>query len=523
MDTKTYANNFEKLKTGTLLRSIQKENGEPENIALDQVSKELRFIQRQSQYVGEIDRVLKEMRLTVSLIKGCRNSEVSEGVSRQELLAYYQGNFFTLVHQMKDKILQLVYLITEETIPENPSSENDVSISDILKKKLEVIKIIGIEDEIRQWEQENKTSKMAVVLRKRTAHHHRVSGLKYDKDFLNLGFTDIAKHPSFQETLSDYGKEHIEKIRAESMERLFSGALLKVEDTLKAVEENVDSISNALVIYFKLPISQDEIKKIIDEMTAIQKSFEIINKSSSDKIPEFYKKMLDALIIKIKEENKYEVSSVYLVGSLGRGEYEEGYSDMNIYAVLNIETELGQVLNEDEWFSLRVFTKAEFLSEKCKKFRIIAKADGVLLYGEDLVSAEKFPKTGLYLALTLYDDILEILYEAKKWIEENPTASALEISKKSRRLAKRIIDFIYGVVMSNKPQYTASRKDRTRSILEMYPENDNKVIETLVGISRYGVGEPESFKNIIEGFAPKAEMNLKKMVDVKDELEKKRI
>ena len=47
METKPPITNFDKLKIGALLRSVQKENSEPENIAVNQVSKELRFFQRQ--------------------------------------------------------------------------------------------------------------------------------------------------------------------------------------------------------------------------------------------------------------------------------------------------------------------------------------------------------------------------------------------------------------------------------------------------------------------------------------------
>src|SRR3989338_1516203 len=435
IEIKPYANNFEKLKSGALFRSIQKENGEPENIALGQISKELAFLQRQSQYVTEIDRVLKELRLTVSLIKGCRIVDVPEGVSRQELLAYYQGNFLTLVHQMKDKILQIVHLITEEAIPEKPSVEKDVSISDLLQKKQKALREIGIEEDIRQWEQENPTSGIAVALRKRTHHHHRVSGLRYDKDFLNLGFTDIATQQSFQENLSDYGKEHIEKMR---------------------------------------------------------------------------------------ENYKDQIVAVYLVGSLGRGEYEEGYSDMNLYVVLNAEDQVGQALREDFMFSMRVFTQKQFLSDESKKFRIIAKADGILLGGTDLVKDEKLPKAGLMLALTLNDDIMQTFDNAKRWMEENPKATDMQISRKSRRLAKRLIDFMYAVAMSNKPQYTASRKERVEVILQAFPDKntDKKVIDTLMGVSRYGVGEFASFEAMIEGFRPQAEVNLKKMLDVKNHIEK---
>ena len=37
-------------------------------------------------------------------------------------------------------------------------------------------------------------------------------------------------------------------------------------------------------------------------------------------------------------------------------------------------------------------------------------------------------------------------------------------------LAKAMLDFHYGVVMANKPQYTASRKERIEQINEMFPQ-----------------------------------------------------
>lgn len=516
MTLESLKTNFDKLKAGCLFRSLQKENGEPENIAIGQISKELRFLQRQSEYANEIEKVLKELRLTASLIKECKDRDPLAGISRQELLAYYQGVFFALVHQIKDKVVQLVHLMTEEVVPEKPAVENDVSVSDLLRKKARQLRDMGIENDIRQWEQDNETSKIAVVLRKRTHHHHRISRLRYDQDYLNLGLTDIATQPSFRDQLTDYGKEQMDKMRAESTERLFSGAISKAEDTLREIETNIERVSSALVARFKLPTSQEEIAAIVNEHSKMLSSLDVKNKCSADKIPEPYKSMLNDLISKVQAHYK-EVAAIYLVGSLGRGEYEEGYSDANVYIILNMDDERGQAGREDFMFSLRVFTRAEFLADTSKKYRIIAKADGILLYGEDLVKDEK-PKAGLLLALTLNEDILNVIDEAIKWMNGNPEATPLDISKKSRRLAKRFIDFIYGVVMLNKPQYTSSRAERIERINEMYPEN-KQMLETLMGVSRYGVGEFESFKNIVEGFRPKAEANLKKMQDVRVHIE----
>lgn len=413
--------------------------------------------------------------------------------------------------------MQLVHLITEEAIPEKPAMENDISVSDLLRKKTKQLQTIGIEEDIKQWEQDNTSSKIAVALRKRTHHHHRISGLRYVKDYLNLGLTDIAAQSSFRDQLTDYGKEQMDKMRVESTERLFSSAASKVGDTLNEIEGNMERISAALVTHFKLPISQEEVATIVNEYSKMLSSFDVTNRCSADKIPEPYKSMLNDLVSKVQTHYK-EVVAIYLVGSLGRGEYEEGYSDVNVYIILDADDERGQAMREDFMFSLRVFSKAEFLAKSSKKYRVISKADGILLFGEDLLKDEK-PKASLLLAFTLNEDILEIMDGAIQWMNENPKATPLDISKKSRRLAKRFIDFIYGVVMSNKPQYTSSRSKRVERINEMYPENQT-MLETLMGVSRYGVGEFESFKNMVEGFRPKAEMNLKKMQEVRTHIER---
>ena len=236
-------------------------------------------------------------------------------------------------------------------------------------------------------------------MRKRRHHHHLISGLRYNKDYLNLGLTDIAAQPSFLDQLTDYGKEQLDKIRVESTKRLFSSATSKAEDTLNEIEGNIERISAALVSHFKLPILQEEVAKIVNEHSQMLSSFDVNNRCSADKIPEPYKSMLSDLISKAQTTYK-EIVTIYLVGSLGRGEYEEGYSNINIYIILDLDDEQEQAERQDFMFNLRVFTRTQFLTEASKKYRIIAKADGILLFGKDLVKDER-PKAGLLLALTL--------------------------------------------------------------------------------------------------------------------------
>ena len=158
-----------------------------------------------------------------------------------------------------------------------------------------------------------------------------------------------------------------------------------------------------------------------------------------------------------------------------------------------------------------------FLSKKCRRNRAIAKADGIFLYGEDLVKQENL-KAGLLLAVTLYDDIIEIINGVIKWMDENPHSTPFEIAAKSRWLAKRFIDFIYGVAMSNKPQYTSSRLERINRIKEVFPHLD-RMMETLLNITKNGVGDFDNLRNMIEGLRPNAEKNLQKLLDEEKNIE----
>ena len=179
--------NLKKLQLGCLMRSLKKENGEPENIAVGQVSKELRFLQRQSEYIAEIERILRELRLTIKIIQKILRGTLNEetGSSKHDLIIYFQGIFLSLVHQAKDRMLQLVHLMTETAIPKKPTIENDITIASLLKNKADSINKIGIRDAIEEWGQENQNRKIAGALRKRSQYHHRISGLRDNNDYLN--------------------------------------------------------------------------------------------------------------------------------------------------------------------------------------------------------------------------------------------------------------------------------------------------------------------------------------------------
>ncbi len=519
------ATTLNQLKLGLLMRNQKKETEEPANIAIGQESKELRFLERQMEYAMEVDRVLSELKITVKLIADLKDNcevKISE-TTPKDLLVYYQGAFFSLVHQMKDKILQLVNLMTEKKIPDKPTKEKDISLRNILKNKSGIIDNLGIRKKLVFWQQENPKSSVAVVLRKRTEYHHKISRLRYNKDVLNLGFVETMENPKFNLKLSSYGLERIDKIKKESTERLFNDTYRKTTETLRDIEENINKISEMLISYYKLPITGKEVKEIFNTYNEMLESFEIKNKTSFEKISKLCLKRIMRMIKEIDKISDNKIDAIYLFGSVGRGEYQEGYSDFNIYLITSLDGEflkkIISLIPYKKELSLKVFKKEEFLSAQSKKYRFIVFSDGLLLYGNDLLKDEKFPKAGLKLAFLLNNDILEKIELAEKWALDNPEALPVEISERSKRIVKDMINFLYGIVVSNKPHYVSSQEEKIASMKKMYPENSN-LLNTLTEVSKYGLGTFESFKNLIIGFKPTAITNLKKMREVINELDK---
>ena len=501
---------FDQLKSGLLLASIEQTTKEPENYVLERISHQAFFLQKRSRYAHEVDRVIDELRMTVSLMEHIPgNFQIQELSAKEEnLLLYFQGIFFDLIHQLKDKLLQLVYLLTFDAVPDTPYQETDVSLSDLLRRRHDKLKAHDLEHLLQAWSQDS-SSGIGVVLRKRTIHHHRVSSLPLTDLFQKVQFAGLMRQPHLESYLTDYGKEQMEKLEKESRESLKWDVLQKARKTLAEVEDNLNSVSKAFVTNIDLGAPQEKIKSTLSAFIQMLTSLRIQNLSSLQKIPPNIQSKFDKGVDQIKAAFSDHLVSLYLVGSLGRGEYIDGISDINIYVVA--ANDFTPNLNLDEQFTVLKFSPEGFLSEAGKKYRFICWADGVLIAGKDLLGTEVFPRPGLNLALLLNSDFVEDVQAWEQWIIDKPRASSSQIGQQSKIMAKRMLDFVYGVAIANKPTFTSSRKERVERINEMFPGSNERVIRTLSRIIQYGTRSVEDLRNMIAGFSPKAFENLEKM------------
>lgn len=156
---------FDQLKTGLLLASIEQTTKEPESYVLERISHQALFLLKRSRYAQEVDRVIDELQITVSLMERIPgNFRVQElSANEEHLLLYFQGIFFDLIHQFKDKLLQLIYLLTFDTVPDTPYGEKDVSLADLLRWRRGKLKAYDLEQLLQVWGQDS-SSGIGVVL-----------------------------------------------------------------------------------------------------------------------------------------------------------------------------------------------------------------------------------------------------------------------------------------------------------------------------------------------------------------------
>lgn len=294
------------------------------------------------------------------------------------------------------------------------------------------------------------------------------------------------------------------------------GVLQKARKTLAEVEGNLNSISKAFITNMDLGAPQEKIESTLSAFMEMLTSLHIKNVSSLQKIPPNIQSKFDKGVDQIKAAFSDHLVSMYLVGSLGRGEYIDGISDINVYVIAS--NDFTPELNLDEQFTVLKFSPEGFLSEAGKKYRFICWADGVLIVGDDLLGTEEFPKPGLDLALLLNNDFVEDVQGWEQWIRDNSRASSTEMCQQSRIMAKRMLDFVYGVAIANHPTFTSSRKERVERINEMFPGDNERLIRTLLRIIQYGARSLEDLENMIAGFTPKAFENLEKMKSAQREL-----
>jgi len=509
-----HSTKLELLSRGLLMLDLQKEIDEPGYSTIGRMTFDHAVVKQRHSYCSELQRVLDELKLTAQLLNEVNEQKQTKDKVHEpeEIINYYSGVFFDQVHQIKDKLLRLVdYICADGHLVKPYDEPKEVKVSKLLTKHGAVIDKVGIRGLLEAWQQGDNT--FGIILRKRTEHHHRVSRLHLDSDFQRIRMSKIALSPNSQATLNEYGKKRMTELGIQSYEKLKSETVAKQQKSIDEIVNNLNSIAEKLIDYYKIPTKPKEIAKITVDYIKHLSSHDIKNETSLDKIPPEVKKMTDSLLKMIEKLGNQSVS-VYLVGSCGRGEFIPGVSDINIYVITK---SYSQSFDTELPITLSVLSEKDFLSDKHKKDRFICWSDGVLLAGKQFeFSSKDFPKPGTLLSLLLNRDIFEKLQELKEEITALKSPSNLQLRLYGIKIARMMMDFGFGVAIANKPYYTASREKKIAYTKEVFPNETRTVI--LEQIYKTGIVSQDDFSVLIDVFSASARKTYDKLIEIEKEL-----
>jgi predicted nucleotidyltransferase len=466
-------NYFQKLRTSNLVSVFKQETDEPQSIAEEGLSDELARLNRVSGLSGEIERVQKEMDLAMSFVN--KNSDElladsAQNYSPDEYLLYHYGAFLNLVHQMKDKILHLCDgMTTVGSFKESKGKkEGKKGLGTVVMEKEEIQNMPGLVDELQKWEQ-SQQNVIAYALCKRTTHHHTRSNLTLDKSYQDYQiYKTFLANSSVENVLTEYGK----KVLAERGINGFKNWHLKIKTEMTEVREftetSIQVISKILYENGSLLARESDFQAVLDAHQKMADSLKITNVASREKMSADFIEVVASVEKFLPNILGDNFISMYLIGSVARGDAVVGVSDLSIIVVLKEGSEeLVQVSNtlmdkmNREYSLIRMFInityflESEFLGDKGKKLRFLCGTEGFLLAGKDILPKEKYPKPGTILVSILNGDVMERVQKLKRALEEENIPQS-RVDQIAREVAKIAIRVFYSAFLSNRAVYERS-------------------------------------------------------------------
>lgn len=506
------------LNKGLLVLNIKKEVEEPGYTPIGLITKNRGVVSRRQEYCADLQRTLDEAKLTAHLLSMVHaETKVGDKVCQpEELINYYNGVFLDQVHQIKDKLLRMVdrmMLEPEKSHDDEKKDPQEVKLAKLLKKYKTKLEEADIYQLLEQW----SAGTFKVVLDKRTNHHHRVSSLKLNRDFQNIQMSRLMLNPFTVDRLTEYGKERMTELGKESFAKWKAEIVLKQESTIKEIEQNIEAVSGKLIDHFKIPVLPEDIASIVNEYTEYLSSLDITNQAKKEKVPKELNVLLEGIVEKAKQVFGDTLASAYLAGSVARGEFNPGISDINLYFIMSDEGLNIDITKNYPMLSAIFISENNFNSDQGKKHRFICWSDGIKLYGKDLdLKKEDFPKPGTLLCLLLNRDCFNHLKNLKTEIASLTSPNNETLREYTLKVAKIMLDFDFGVAMANKPFYSASRKQKIEYIKSSWPEGGR--VNLLEQLYSGKIVSQEDFNVLIDTYIDNMEKNYQKLIEVEEKV-----
>jgi hypothetical protein len=482
---------FNHLKTALSLVSIKGDLRHRNDHSMEHVPKGFSRWAAASSYIYDVERILSELETARSFVEKLPTEEFLKEYStnHENHIMYHQGYFLDLMHQLKDKLIQLLYAIAVADRKYSKKEERHIDLKKLMKGKL-IVRIKSLKDLLSVWNADlaldpnRPKNPITIALKKRTNYHHYRNPLTNEENYFKAKANRTLLSPGTIEYLNDYGRHLISEKGKENIAAWQSDSLRKMTNTLKDTRVNIDSISKVIISYFKFPlIDSNSGKRIILQFMPLEESIKIpdCTRTISD-VRGLFRDLFNLIYKSVKESFSNEFISLYAIGSSTRDDFIFGISDINVVIIIKSNDELFK--KELESFvinppipirmplELKVLSESQFNSSENDMLRFICKTDGILIGGQDLLRNEKNKNKSYKTVWMLNKDFKNKLLEGKEWLSKQTIAGAhRQYEDLARDLAKRALRLGFGQVIGNHAVYAF----RYREILDLTnfyaPEN----------------------------------------------------
>jgi len=525
---------FSKLQNGIFFAYQNKVIREPEYEVINSFTDKSSALSKMHQYSSDMEKIIREMDYAYNLIDNLPEEKYLEKlrIAPEDYILYHKGYFLELVHQMKDKVFNLIDAFSKINEKKYEEKKTNVKIGDIIKRD----KISNHQDLIKlinEWG-ENAHNPISLLLKKRTKNHHSRSDLHLAPSYQDIKVSRLFEDAQKKQTiLSDYGVEQMKIRKEKGFNEWHKDSKEMMLNTKNYIRQNIELISKQLTCIFNLQTLQrkKEIRIVLQEYNR-PSAKEICNNTSQDKLSKsgvFYI-ITQAVEIILKELLGKELISYYIIGSVARGQPKLGISDLNLVVVTkNIIPGLLEVIQEPLidaqlknfskilfYIDIKVLSKKQFFSIDSFKTAFSCKYDGFLFTGEDLLVQKKFPRPGLGLAYVLNKDFKNEIEKTRRILKAEKELRNDMLMRLVRKTAKDSLRMLFGEVMANHTLY-AVEMQRIKDLLIWAHHSNWQIIARFYYFLRYAniVTNKESLETMINFFC------IEKLYPLLDDLENK--
>ncbi len=472
------------LKAGLSLTSIKGDVRQPHNYAMGRIPARYSRWQTASQYLTDIERILQELKTSVSFVSTLPDDTflLKHSVNSEDYIMYHQGYFLDLVHQLKDKLCQMVKAVVTPEDDYSEKHEKAAELSKILKDKY-VLKIRCLLDYLREWDDGSHQGHISIVLKKRTLYHHYKNPLPSTDSYSKAKINRFLSSASFQSHLSDYGKQMIAEKGKQNLQSWQSDTADKMSSTLATIMTNIENIAHSLTSYYRFPTYQDSGKRVVQQYVQLDKLLEVPNSSYRiESIQQPIRGMLETLAEALPFALGQEFVALYITGSIPRGDFMWGLSDVNFVVI--IKNNQGEMKDIVQHFidtptlamgiptDTRILSETEFTAEEESRIRFICRTDGLLIRGTNLLTVEKSQRICFRLAWMLNKDFKGYLASLKTLLTDRiRTPTQRQLTLMARALGKRAYRLGFSQVVGNNVRYTPHFKQMRELNNFYYPQN----------------------------------------------------